>query len=52
MDDEDEDILVENVEEEEVLGDEEDLWDFIVIIEKEKVGDKVWWDVLYCKWFD
>lgn len=51
-DDEDEDILAENAEEEEVLGDEEDLRDLIATTEKEKAGDKARRDALHRKWLD
>lgn len=51
--DEDEDILAENAEEEEeIIGDEEDLQDLIATTEKEKAGDKARRDALHRKWLD
>lgn len=50
--DEDEDILAENAEEEEVLGDEDDLRDLIATNEKEKAGDKAHRDALHRKWLE
>jgi hypothetical protein len=50
--DEDEDILAENAEEEELLGDEDDLRDLIAHSEKEKAGDKARRDALHRKWLE
>ena len=50
--DEDEDILAENAEEEEILGDEDDLQDLIASTEKEKTGDKARRDALHRKWLE
>ncbi|KAG0623987.1 hypothetical protein M758_3G215500 [Ceratodon purpureus] len=50
--DEDEDILAENAEEEEILGDEDDLQDLIASTEKEKSGDKARRDALHRKWLE